>query len=417
MLFLRLTANIKLKVAAVGVTSVVILACAYVSGSLPQVAKFSHPESHVVDVAVGREGVVAVVQRRPDDLALVKNNTYVLGSSAAQFDQERQAHIPLLLHGKARDVAAIGVATGGTIGGIVLHPHVEHVDAIELSPLALEFARQHFGPYNRAASEDPRIEMHQEDARWVIAGKTAAYDVIIGDLFEPWGTGVGRLYTIQHLLEVRKALKPGGLFCQWLPMIQLTQSEFNSIARTFQEVFPQSVLVRRDFYVEHGVLGLVGNLDLKSHDWHRVARACEELRTVNHVRDPIARHVDGIAMMVVGPITGDPAAPRITLGNAWLELHAAHNILLRRERWFNDAHLVQYVGELHQKSHSLMPTALRSVHALGQFYYESELAFEQNPRNWRQLSAQAQRRIPESIARDPDVDWSQWPMGLRPAKK
>lgn len=122
-------------------------------------------------------------------------------------------------------------------------------------------------------------------------------------------------------------------------------------------------------------------------------------------------------MMVVGPLTEDPAAPRNTLGNAWLELHAAHNILLRRERWFNDARLVRYVGEQHERGRALLPAALRSVHALGQFYYEAELAFEQNPTNWRQLGSEAQRRLPESLAGDLDVDWSQWPLGLRPSRK
>ena len=112
------------------------------------------------------------------------------------------------------------------------------------------YADRFFAPYNRDVFRDPRVQFIQEDARWVIAAQTGVYDVVVGDLFLPWRTGEGRLFTLDHFANVRRSLKPGGLFCQWLPCFQLTRPQFETIARTFRAVFPDAFLVRGDFYSE-----------------------------------------------------------------------------------------------------------------------------------------------------------------------
>jgi len=104
-----------------------------------------------------------------------------------------------------------------------------------------------FSPYNRNVFEDRRVRFLQEDARWVMARERATYDVVVGDLFLPWRTGEGRLFTLEHFENVQRSLKPGGLFCQWLPMFQLTRAQFETIARTFREVFLDAFPVRGEF--------------------------------------------------------------------------------------------------------------------------------------------------------------------------
>jgi spermidine synthase len=159
--------------------------------------------------------VVATVERGPDDWQILFNNSYTLGGSKAQFNQERQAHLPLLLHGRAKTVATLGVATGSTVAGASSHPGVERIDAVELSPLVLGYAREYFGPYNRDVFRDPRVRFVAGDARWVMARRHAAYDVVVGDLFLPWRTGEGRLFALEHFRNVKHSLKPGG---RLLPM-------------------------------------------------------------------------------------------------------------------------------------------------------------------------------------------------------
>ena len=122
--------------------------------------------------------------------------------------------------------------------------------------------------------------------------------MVVGDLFLPWRTGEGRLFAREHFLNVQRSLKPGGLFCQWLPMFQLTRPQFEAIARTFREVFPDAFVVRGDFYAKLPILGLVGGNDFRQLDWPVIGTVCGHLRAVGKTTDPLLRHADGVAMLL-----------------------------------------------------------------------------------------------------------------------
>jgi len=363
---------------------------------------------------VGREGVVAVTESDQSGRRIVMNNTYTLGGSRAKMNQERQAHLPLLLHGDARSVATLGVATGSTVGGVILHPNVERVDAIELSPLVVKFARQHFGEFNRDVFNDPRVRVITDDARWVVAQQTAAYDVVIGDLFMPWETGAGRLFTREHFENVRRSLRPGGLYCQWLPMFQLTRPQYESILRTFLEVFPETTLVRGDFYAAQPIVGLVGGRKLADLDWPRVTAACGRLRANAAVNDPLVRHATGVAMLVVGEPEAPPSAPLNKLANGWLEFDAGRNIVGLREPWFVGVPLAMHLRELHHAGQPAIPEAYRTAHDSGQFLLTLEIAAHINSPELPALQAQLAGRLPVELRFDPAADWRQWPGRVKP---
>lgn len=121
----------------------------YAIGHFPRVGRKSgHP------VCWPRRG--GAVRGAPDDWRILFNKTYAPGGSRAAMNHEPQAHSPLLLHDEPRHVAVLGVATGRTRSGVVLHPDVERIEAVELSPLALEIVTRQFAPFNRGAFREPR---------------------------------------------------------------------------------------------------------------------------------------------------------------------------------------------------------------------------------------------------------------------
>lgn len=382
----------------------------------PQVSPV--PGERVVAVEAGREGVVATVHRGTNDWRIVFNNSYTLGGSRAQANQERQAHLPLLLHGDPQSVALLGVATGSTLAGAARHPGVRTLEAFELSPMAARFARQHFAPFNRGVFEDPRVHLTLEDARWAIAQQSASQDVVIGDLFLPWRTGEGRLFTREQFAAVRTSLRTNGLFCQWLPLFQLTRSQYDTILRTFLTEFPRAFLLRGDFYPELPIVGLCGFADgrpLAAVSWDRVEAACERLRASSDpVRDPLARHVAGVAMCVVGELPPPPPGPINTLGNAWLEWDAARNIVGLRSPWFIGVPVAEYLRDrVRQASHAL-PAHLRSAQDAGQFFLTLEVAQRAQAPSLSNLRAQIQDRLPASLRSDSAADWTLWPGRLKP---
>jgi hypothetical protein len=301
------------------------------------------------------------------------------------------------------------------VAGAAAHPGVERVDAAELSPLVLRYAEEFFGPYNRDVADDPRVRLLEEDARWMVATRHAAYDVVVGDLFLPWRTGEGRLYSLEHFQAVKRSLKPDGLFCQWLPMFQLTRPQFEAIARTFQRVFPEVLVVRGDFYTELPILGLIGGRDLTAIDWDRVAARCADLRAAGGVDDPLARHAEGVAMMVVGRLPTLADGPVNTLANAWLEWDCGRNIPGLTTPWFVGVPQAELVRDLHRRAQAGLPPALRLAHDAGQFFLTLEIASKLKLAVLPDLRAQVPNRLPPTLRTDPAALWQEWPSREKPA--
>jgi len=372
------------------------------------------PGDALVKVGVGREGVVGVVRGAPDDWRILFDNTYTLGGSRAQTNQERQTLLPMLLHGRAERVATLGVATGSSLAGATLDPALVAAEGIELSPLVLHFALEDFAPWNRQIGRDPRMRFTLGDARLIVAQRPEAFDVIAGDLFLPWRTGEGRLFAREHFQRVRAALRPGGLFCQWLPMYQLTQRQYETIVRTFREVFPEAWLIRGDFYTQMPILGLVGGRDLRALDWAQIAAACERVRTHGACRDPLLRHAEGVVMSVLGPVPLPPPGPVNTLANSWIEWDAAHNVIGQREPWFVGVPGATYVRDVQRAGKVLLPTTLRDAQEAGQFFLTLEIARGAKLPNAESLTAQIPQVLPRPLAEDLQAEWTHWPMRYRP---
>ena len=406
----------RLALAALALGGITLWCLSWVSAARrPQVSPV--PGERVVAVRAGREGVVATVVQDTNDWRIVFNNTYTLGGSRAQFNQERQAHLPLLIHGRAQSVALMGVATGSTLAGAALHPGIERIDAFELSPLAAGFASNWFSPFNRDVFKDPRVQLTVQDARWGIARNPGRYDVILGDLFLPWRTGEGRMYAREQFAAVHKALRPGGLFCQWLPLFQLTRTQYDVITRTFLSEFPNAFLLRGDFYPELPIVGLCAFADgttLGQLDWNQVRKACDRLREHTPVADPLARHPEGVAMCIVGEVPHPGPGPVNTLGNAWLEWDAGRNVVGLRAPWFIGVPEAEYLREILKTHPGPLPPALREAQDSGQFFLTLEVARRVNAPVLQNLASQISSRIPPPLREDPGADWNHWPGQMKP---
>ena len=209
----------------------------------------------------GSSAAVAVLKRKNGHLKLKVNNTYGLGGTAAEIQERRMGHLPLLLHEKPRHIAFIGVATGITMSALNLTPRGQRVEralAIELLPHVVE-AADVFREYTGDVLSDPRLEIRIGDGRHILNTSDEYFDVITLDLVTPWHAGAGSLYTVEFYTEMRDRLADRGLFCQWLPLYQLGPREFEIIANTFQSVFPHVQLWRGSSNPRYPMLGLIGS--------------------------------------------------------------------------------------------------------------------------------------------------------------
>ncbi len=233
------------------------------------------------------QGIVAVV-RDGDDLRLKVDNYYSLGGTAARTYEETQADIPIVIHPRPRSAFFLGLGTGITAGAALRHPSIERVTTCELIADVAVATRKYFGSYINGLFDDPRSKVVIEDGRNYLLGTAERYDVIVSDLFIPWQPGAGSLYSKEHFEAVRRRLKPGGIFAQWLPLYQLSRQEFFTIAHTMLDVFPQVTLWRGDFFPQKPIVALVGSESDQPLDAEALVRNFRKRRGDEHAsRDAV----------------------------------------------------------------------------------------------------------------------------------
>lgn len=368
----------------------------------------------VLDLKMGREGNLAVVEHDSFGRGLLFSNQYLLGSTNVRYDQERQAHIPLLLHPDPKQVCFLGLATGITPSAALQHTRVESIEIVELTGMVVEAADEFFSDYNAGITESSSARIVVEDGRTFIASQPNRYDVVIGDLFLPWRAGVGRLYSLEHLRSVKASLREGGLFCQWLPLYQFTSEQLELVMQTFQAVFPTSYLFEGKLELGAPVLAMLGYQSGQL-DWNRITESCKQEREANLIKDPTVRHVEGLALLFRGEVENPAESSAInTLNNMELELRAGlHRIL-------DSSGKTYLVGE-----NWLRRSEPFFARASAQLVRSEFASLKQNPERGKQISvyreglarSNADRNsilkqvfalIPPPLRGDREGDWKKW---------
>lgn len=213
----------------------------------------------------GSDCTVSVV-RGNDGLAIKINSDYGLGSTGGRVRQACQAEIPLMLKPDAKSVFFLGMGTGISVGGALSDrfPQVERVVTCELSANVIAASKEFITNVDgvdltNGLFTDPRSTVLTEDGRHYLMATKEKFDIIDADLFVPYHSGAGSLYTTEHFESVKQRLKPGGIFVQWVPVYQVTDFEFHVIGRTMLEVFDQVSILRGDFAPFNEVIAFVGH--------------------------------------------------------------------------------------------------------------------------------------------------------------
>lgn len=234
----------------------------------------SAPPEQTLEVRETSDCTVSVIATEYDGYAIKVNSNYRLGSTGAAPQEHFQGRIPLLAFPETRSLFFIGVGTGISVGG-ALDPSfssLTRVVACELFPEVIEAAKKYmtgtFAPkpgmdvdFTNGLFTDSRVKILVQDGRHYLMASGETFDMVNADLFLPYQSGTGSLYSREHFEHVKASLNPGGVFVQWLPMYQLTEQEFGTIARTMLDVFEQVTVWRNNFIPGQEVVALVGHLD------------------------------------------------------------------------------------------------------------------------------------------------------------
>jgi predicted membrane-bound spermidine synthase len=216
------------------------------------------PAAHVM--------VAEVRDARPRYRVLFVNGKADASSGGDMPTQLLLAHLPLVLHPHARDVAVIGLASGVTAGAALAHP-IERLEVIDIAA-ATARASDLFAEWNRAPLADPRTRLFVDDGRSRLLHGTSLHDVIVSEPSNPWVAGVGALFSRELYAAASRRLAPGGCFVQWLQAYEQSDGLLAAVVRTFRVAFPHV----RAFQGAGEDLILVGWPDPPRLDWDAAAR-------------------------------------------------------------------------------------------------------------------------------------------------
>jgi spermidine synthase len=161
--------------------------------------------------------------------------------------QALQGHLPCILYpgsGLPRDCLGICLGSGQSFGALLLYP-ITRLDVVDISSEIVDLSLEYFEPYNHGLGNDERVRFHLDDGRhFVERSRDASYDVVSMEPPPPTADGVFSLYSLEFYEEVRRILRDGGVFIQWLPLYRVTPLDLKGILRTQSDAFPETFVVK-----------------------------------------------------------------------------------------------------------------------------------------------------------------------------
>jgi spermidine synthase len=186
-----------------------------------------------------------------------------------------QAHLAHLLHPKPRRSLQICFGVGNTLAAAALHPEVEQLDCVELSPHVRETAA--FFWTNANVLGDPRVHLIIDDGRNFLLRNRQLYDVITLEPPDIFTAGVVNLYTEEFYRLAARSLADDGLICQWLPVGEMSELDIRMLVQAFVRVFPETSLWEQG---PNGPLLLIGT---------KVPLRIDAARLAERMQDPAVR--------------------------------------------------------------------------------------------------------------------------------
>jgi spermidine synthase len=149
---------------------------------------------------------------------------------------EMMTHVPILAHGRAREVLIVGGGDCGIAEEVLKHKSVKRLTQVEIDASVVEFSKRHFPEFTRPVLADPRFDLIIDDGMNYAAGTERRFDVIIVDSTDPRGPGKV-LFSERFYGACRRCLNGGGVMVTQNGVPILQSSELVSSIKKFCKLF------------------------------------------------------------------------------------------------------------------------------------------------------------------------------------
>ncbi len=213
------------------------LAAVYVPADLFRRTLADTYGGEILEVREGASATVAVVRHPDGALGMAIDNIEMAGDGIHRSAQQTLGHLPVLLHGNAKQVLSFGFGCGETTRCLAQHG-LEQLDCVEIAPEVTQMALKYFRHINLGDALASRVRMIHMDGKNYLHLTDRRYDVIINDSNVHSTADSAPLFTREHFRTALEHLNSGGLFITKIHLRGYPQSHLHSILGTFMEVFP-----------------------------------------------------------------------------------------------------------------------------------------------------------------------------------
>ena len=192
-------------------------------------------EEYIEYLNEGRSSTIWITNKVPGFRKIWMDNLWV-SSTSREGTHALLAHYPILFHENPKTVVGIAFGTGQTFGTCLLYP-IESIKSVEIDPEIITACKGRFTQENYGILEDPRNEVIIDDGRFFLAGTSDKFDIITAEPLQPYTRGTVNLYSYEFYEACKRALQPGGVVAQWLPVYNSGVADSWSLIRSFTEAF------------------------------------------------------------------------------------------------------------------------------------------------------------------------------------
>lgn len=208
-----------------------------------------HPDEKIIV----RDGKTATISFHESDVHFyVKTN----GKADASMSKDRNrpiegdeltqaatAFMPMGVKTEPYDAAMVGFGSGMGAHYLLSDPLLRDFDCVEIEEEMMDLARG-FYPWNARGYDDPRIHIYIDDANTFFLTNRRKYDLLISVPSNPWVSGVASLFSHEFYAKMRRYMKPGGLWVQWIQTYEFNDQLFLNILKALDVTFPYVSLYR-----------------------------------------------------------------------------------------------------------------------------------------------------------------------------
>ena len=253
----------------------------YKNSKFKQVNKKDYQKSINQKILFHKEGLnstVTVEENTVVNAIFLKNNGKIEAgvpinikepSKTDMMTQILLGKLPILIKPDTKKALLIGMGSGVTLKSLAdanQVSEIKEIDVCELEKLVYEAADKFFV---KKYPSQVKINRHVADARiFLQASKEKNYDLIISQPSDPWISGP--LFTKEFWSTASEKMNEDGLFVQWLQLYSIDPEYLTIALRTFQQVFPNTLVFKSGSAAELILVGSKTEIDINSSEINRL---------------------------------------------------------------------------------------------------------------------------------------------------